>query len=669
MATQADIDALSDKLCTTKPLSWVVADCPVVAFFQNTSTSDLDSLGQPLDRNGCGDLLRLWIGMNEDTHELFVALTIRIRVSPVRKKTRRQGRLMFMVVPSNALRLQTAVIAYNDLGNKISQQLFDMPNDTQSAQSGLLHLSFGLDHDTSDVIMPAFQCKSNVMPQAMTLLRKLKTLSEASSFQLYTNPDASRQAAFQHVSNILLDDHPVITVPINLKGFYPGGRSACKNMWADQGWLEDGNKEIRDRDSELENNQKEIHIPLDPQPPPPYEPNNVPNHVPASPDRRESPSLPRSIVSVSEQALPATAPPSDDTPVWSVSQLHSQRLCTNELQAASPRRDKEFGRVRHPSPSTPETSLSSNYTATFLSGFPSQSPLPQIRQRLSAQIRAVATDSSFPSVQVAASSVDERALNDDNAQVNSPSGIVGCVPDSASRKRHSSYSLEAGASNITKRRTPSRPHQSHQPLLFNDLQDGYSPTIPDDISYHDGDTSHATKDNDIAADHKDQLTPWLERAWHHCPTAHYLFVTELLSYGSALSGNHSQEEIANCHVNCTVAIIAHCTRQKLVEELNYADSNCGVDAETKALVRWLYLLRPGADMELLSSLLKLSILGQRSTLVPRPGEEYDALTASFRRQKAEIVSQACIKYGAELLQRGSSKLISTMLREEGTAQV
>ncbi|KAG9857322.1 hypothetical protein KCU98_g1567, partial [Aureobasidium melanogenum] len=634
MATQADIDALSDKLSTARPLSWVIADCPVVALFKNHSAEGLGSLGQPLDRNGCGDLLRLWVGINEDADELFVTLTIRIRVSPVRKKTRRQGRLMFMVVPCNALQLQSAVVDYNDLGNKLSQYLFDMPSDTQSAKSKLLNISFDLGPHTSDVIMPAFQCRSNVMPQAMTLLRKLKSLSETSSFQLYTNLDESRLVAVQRVSNMLLNGHPIITPSLDTKGFYPGGRSACKNMWADQGWLEAGDKDTPGKESEVEKNQKELHIPFDPQPPPPYEPNSVPNHVPASPGPCGSPSLPRTTVNVSEQGLPATAPPNDSTPVRSVSQHHPQQLRAAKSDIAPPGVDRAFSRARNSPPSTSETSLSSDYTSTFLSGFPSQSPLPQIRDRLAAQIRAVATSSPFPSVQVAVSSAAERALDNDNVstRVNTPTRIVDCVPDSTSRKRQPSYSL--GANDITKRPTLSR--QNHQLLLFDDLQAGFSPTIPDTISCYNEDTTHPVMKDSVSTDQKDQLMYWLNHAWHYCPTAHYLFVTELLSYGSALSSNRSQDEIATCHVNCTVALISHCTKRMLTEELNYAGPVCEVDAETRTLARWLYVLRPGVDMELFSSLLRLSVLSQRLLLVSRTSEHHDALAASFRRQKAEI---------------------------------
>jgi hypothetical protein len=254
MATQADIDALTDKLSTTGPLSWVVTDCPVVALFKNTQTQDLDSLGQPLDRNGCGDLLRLWVGMNQDSRELFVTLTIRVRVSPVRKKTRRQGRLMFLILPSGSLRLRSSVVSYSHLDQVLSQHLFDVPSDTQSAKCELLKMFIDLGPCTSDVIMPEYQCRSNVVPQAMLLLQKLKSLSEAPSFQLYTNQEASREAAIQHVSNILLEGSSMITPSVDLRGFYPGGRSACKNMWSDQGWLEAGHKDVPARENPVEMN-------------------------------------------------------------------------------------------------------------------------------------------------------------------------------------------------------------------------------------------------------------------------------------------------------------------------------------------------------------------------------------------------------------------------------
>lgn len=667
MATQADIDALADKLRTTSPLLWIVKDCPVVALFKSNRTEDLDSLGQPLDRNGCGDLLRLWIGMNQDTRQLFVTLTIRIRVSPVRKKTRRQGRLMFLVVPSTSLQLRSSVVDYIDLDKQLSQCLFDMPSDTQSAKCELLQISIDLGPHVSDVIMPEYQCRSNVSPQAMALLRKLKSLSEASSFQLYTNQEASKQAAIEHVSNILLDGPSLITPSIDLQGFYPGGRSACKNMWSDQGWLEAEDSKLAGKESPVQSNQKESSNLFEPQPPPPYEPDIVPNHAstPTSADRL--PSLPPTITPVCQQGLsdlPATAFLGNNTPDRPLDTFG--RVYTNPNEFTPTGIDHLSGRVPQPSPSTPEASLSSGYTATFLSGFPSQSSLRKIRE--AAQSKALSVKSPGLSVQVTASSVGDRALHDDHTstRANTPSDTLSHVPDSTTRKRLSSSSIEEDAGNTSKRQT--LVHQSQQTILINNARADFSPTIPDTVSYLE-DRSLVPTNALGSSEPGDQLSQWLSKAWQFCATAHYLFITELLSYGNALAGSSSQDQIVSCHVGCTLALLVHCTKQKLAEESDSMNTDCTIDTELRALLRWLHVLQPGADMDLFPELLQLSVLSHRLLYGFQTKKNYDLLATRFQQQKAKIVSQACMRYGAKLLQNSPSNTVSMMLREVQRSQI
>lgn len=669
MATQADIDALTDKLSTTGPLSWVITDCPVVALFKNAQTHDLDSLGQPLDRNGCGDLLRLWVGMNWDTRELFVTLTIRIRVSPVRKKTRRQGRLMFLILPSSSLRLRSSVVSYSHLDQVLSQHLFDVPSDTQSAKCELLKMSIDLGPYTSDVIMPEYQCRSNVVPQAMLLLQKLKSLSEAPSFQLYTNQEASREAAIQHVSNILLEGSSMITPSVNIRGFYPGGRSACKNMWLDQGWLEAGHKDVSAKENPVEMNQKELHsLSKHQPPPPPYDPNGVSDHalVPMAPGADGLLSLPPTIAPVSQHellSLPATAPLTNSASACPALSNEYQQPCGDETELMSTEISASSARVPHTSPSTPEASLSSGYTATFLSGFPSQSPLHRIRENLAAQTRGVPTESGDAFVQVAASSIGDRTSQNGNSstRANTPS-TLGHVPDSTNRKRLLSHSLQEDTNQISKRQALFQ--QRSQTLFINGLRADFSPTVPDTIFPYEGDKVNTSMEGGYGSGRGSQLSQWLFQAWHHCSTAHCLFITELLSYGAALSRNASDDQIAACHLDCTLALLAHCTEQRRTEESDRCSTDCMADAEVRALVKWLYILRPGADMDLFSSLTQLSLLSQQSLSVSRTGKDYPSFVAKFRRQKAEVVSQACIRYGAGLLQIDSSDLASRMLREE-----
>jgi len=670
MATQADIDGLASKLMTSAPLSWVVADCPVVAVYDNKIIQESEFLGQPLDRNGCGDILRLWIGSNQVTREMLVTLTIRIRASPVRKKTRRQGRLMFLIVPVESLRLHSTCIDYSSI-KMLPQCPLDVPNDVKSAKTQLLHMSLDLGSTNSDVIMPEYQCRPNVMPQAMVLLRKLKLLSESSSFQLYTNQDGAIQAALQNVSTMLAGSASITTPSVVLTGFYPGGRSACRNLWHEQGWfeLEDTNHNDQKRIEASGTNHKEIIKSHDPQPPPPYEFDDVLPPKFASSRQADEPHLPPTASFSPEQRtsdLPHTAPFSPHLPpagapptVCAADQL-ARPLAVAHPSAGSSQIFAPSSRLHH---STPEPSLSPNYSATFLSGVPSASPLRKISNILENQSGAVTRDGSCLSVQVAASICD-RAFSDVDfsTRANTPSG-TDRVPDSLTRKRLPSHSSEEGPTSPAKRLATAT--ATPRPLLFNGLNAELSPTVADTISFHDEQAVRELANNDNNTAASNQMSQWLMVAWNYCPTAHYLFIAELLKYGAAISSNQA-EELATCHVNCTSALLAHCTVQRLaVEQTDAAAApNSMISDETKALLRWLYILRPGADMEVFDALLQLSTLEQR-LLHTSTKEERSLFTNSYKQHKANIVSQACTTLGQEMLQENDEQNISAnMLREE-----
>ncbi|THX81121.1 hypothetical protein D6D04_04234 [Aureobasidium pullulans] len=670
MATQADIDGLASKLMTSAPLSWVVADCPVVAVYDNKIIQESEFLGQPLDRNGCGDILRLWIGSNQVTREMLVTLTIRIRASPVRKKTRRQGRLMFLIVPVESLRLHSSCIDYSSI-KMLPQCPLDVPNDVKSAKTQLLHMSLDLGSTNSDVIMPEYQCRPNVMPQAMVLLRKLKLLSESSSFQLYTNQDGAIQAALQNVSTMLAGSASITTPSVVLTGFYPGGRSACRNLWHEQGWfeLEDTNHNDQKRIEASGTNHKETIKSHDPQPPPPYEFDDVLPPKFASSREADEPHLPPTASFSPEQRtsdLPHTAPFSPHLPpagapptVCAADQL-ARPLAVAHPSAGSSQIFAPSSRLHH---STPEPSLSPNYSATFLSGFPSASPLRKISNVLEDQRGTVTRDGSCLSVQVAASICD-RAFSDGDfsTRANTPSG-TDRVPDSLTRKRLPSYPSEEGLTSPAKRLATAT--ATPRSLLLNGLNAGLSPTVADTISIHDEQVvCELASDNNTTAT-SDQMSQWLMVAWDYCPTAHYLFIAELLKYGAATSSNQV-EEVATCHVNCTLALLAHCTVQRLaVEQIDAAaGSHSIISDETKALLRWLYILRPSADMEVFEALLQLSISEHR-LLHASTEEEHSSLADSYKQHKANIIGQACTTLGQEMLHKNDEQNISTnMLREE-----
>jgi hypothetical protein len=192
-----------------------------------------------------------------------------------------------------------------------------------------------------------------------------------------------------------------------------------------------------------------------------------------------------------------------------------------------------------------------------------------------------------------------------------------------------------------------------------------SPTVADTIPIHAEQVVRELANNDDNTAAGNQMSQWLMVAWNYCPTAHYIFIAELLKYGSAISNNQA-EDLATCHVNCTSALLAHCTVQRLaVEQTDAAAApNSTISDETKALLRWLYILRPGADMKLFDSLLQLSI-SEHQLLHASTKEEHSLFTNSYKQYKAIIVSQACTTLGQETLEKNDEeKTSANMLREE-----
>ena len=108
MTTEIQIEGLTLKLKMDSALPLIVKDQSVVAIFEDPTTKKKDSLGQVSDRNGCSDILRLSIGVNQKPSRLFITLAIWIRTGRVRNKNKSKGRLMFLVVPAESLALETA---------------------------------------------------------------------------------------------------------------------------------------------------------------------------------------------------------------------------------------------------------------------------------------------------------------------------------------------------------------------------------------------------------------------------------------------------------------------------------------------------------------------------------------------------------------------------------
>lgn len=180
--------------------------------------------------------------MSRKTEELLVLLTQSIEL----KKKSHKARRMFLVVPAESLTLSTSAAGFQRLAlDHVPEQLFERPSDGPSTHSnGFMHINFALDPSRkSIVIMPAQARENLAQGTALSLLNRLKSLSEASTFDIYFKFNAYTQ---QKLLNLAGDTkHGCIhfdsyTTPIfNTKAMYSGNRDGVFDQWQAQGWQPD----------------------------------------------------------------------------------------------------------------------------------------------------------------------------------------------------------------------------------------------------------------------------------------------------------------------------------------------------------------------------------------------------------------------------------------------
>ena len=320
---------------------------------------------------------------------------------------------------------------------------------------------------------------------------------------------------------------------------------------------------------------------------------------------------------------------------------------------------------------------SSDYIGTFLSGFsscPNSAPVVPLghgeskssidrsaQERTRSSLRMSSKDPSAR-VQIPATSPRYAATT----FVNCLGDIVSPIPDSLTRKRRLSQSRSNEMA-----RPATRPFSMDGVLGFCSLTmhepcNILSNTVADSLSY----SHRLTEPDQDTADH-DQcsvsqkaslLSLWLLGAWEQCPVAHHVLAVELLELATAINHSICEEDVTTCRVACTLALLDHCTREGSTD-----CSHAGPEIERnftiglRTLTAWLYKIHPMADMEFFSSLTQLSLLVKQLQVGSLPNNEYRDLLYSYKQQKAEVVSQVCLRYSDELLQRGSEAVISNML--------
>lgn len=625
-----DMEELTSKFGSNGPLEWVVNGLPVVALFKDPLAHESESLGQPLNRNGGADL-QLWIRCNQDTRELLVVLSIYIKLSPnrkkpaqARKKALQKGRLMVYIIPAESLTLRSECLDYQSLEN-LPEHLCDMPNDAESGKCQLLRLSFDIGCIKRDVVMPKYERATRAQPQSLSLLRKLKTVSESSRFDLYTNHDNATQDAAARVCTMLVNTN-MTTPPVDITKLYPGGRSGCVNDWEMNGWSEKEPSRRIAADEVIDNNIREAPSPSAGEgPPPPYE-------IPRPPSTARSGLPPLFLSAIAPAGLPATLPslpstaaaPSPPVPAGSLvrssppQSAYQRASVPTTVSTSGPSvvdgipptmslgSSRIFSSVPPLPPSTPEQTLSPDYSATFLSG-PTNNP-----------------------------STHGLVLDSPTRKRNLPPSSKNA--DNSPKRVANQTSGSQGTSGVQHQRALSNPEIVPSPTIA----DNSSCLLPNTAGVVDTNT-HSTPGI---------ISLWLRKAWAFSPNAHYIFVTPLLHLAAAIRGGNTQA-IAVHRVACTIALLAHCTNTHLAGQPADAVADAVVDADVKALVEWLYALHPGADMECFGDLVQLAV--SRRVLGARE---------AYMQLKADIVAKACVNLGKEvsLQERGVNAAAVRMQR-------
>lgn len=229
------IRLLEPQLSPRGNLKWLVHEHPVVALFSKSgrleyTDTDRDFLGQTYRHDG--DLgLMLSIAHDEENNKLLLFLSQKIVVS------RRKPRILYMFVPIESLGVENADPAFWIMtGGIVPLRPIDNPEDVRVEQSSrLLRTTFSL-AGRSWVLMPNQPHLGRLADESMSVIRKLKSLSEASRFDLFAAFDPSVQQGLLRVKT-LLTEATVTDFNVNHYRFYPGGRSAVVGAWSFQGWL------------------------------------------------------------------------------------------------------------------------------------------------------------------------------------------------------------------------------------------------------------------------------------------------------------------------------------------------------------------------------------------------------------------------------------------------
>jgi hypothetical protein len=634
MSLPKDIQLLHQSVVGCPHLKWIVSGKPVVALFPSLgqaryTDSDRCFLGKPSADESFRNNLRLWIGVDEESNKLLVTLTQRIRMTRVKKH-----RLFFLCLPTDSLKLDVddpAMWLLSD--HTVPKELLKdvAKKQPQGQKSRLLRMGFKIEKNKSWVIMPQYPSTGKLSSDAASTLRKLKTLSEAAAFDLFTSHDSWIQQALLKAEGLLKEKDGISCPTIQYSRFYPEGRAATTGCWELQG-LHDASD-----DTEEDNNYAKSRLlkrKRDHAAPPPYVTKLSVPRVGLGPGdpvignrcRQKSPTLPLAIdAHTITHAADVSLEYADTSEI-------DDRLLGYVMRSSSPEARAIAERVE---PSS-VNATSPVYVEVHPTACGRQSS--HRRKYVSMTARDIVSSATLATPFV----FSDKYLP--------ASAFVPSTPDAHGLS--STHPHDADTSTACVPETPVNVAASHVPpaIATNSIRCIPAQQVP-----------HVLCSQNVVA--------WLVELWKRWPYAHYTCITQLLLIGGALDNMN----VDSYHVARARTLATLIDNQTTTQSAHLAakpdwphTSNDLVEDEIFELISWLTILDPDGDMIFCGQLNELAVIKKMTQGTAGPEREgtksYHDTSSLFTRSKAQIVLSACTRFGGTVLDQ--DKFIACKMRSE-----
>jgi hypothetical protein len=634
MSVPKDIQLLHRSVVGCPHLKWIVSGKPVVALFPSLgqaryTDSDRCFLGKPSADESFRNSLRLWIGFDEESNKLLVTLTQRIRMTRVKKH-----RLFFLCLPTDSLKLDVDDPAMWLLSDHTvpKELLKDVARkQPQGQKSRLLRLGFKIETNKSWVIMPQYPSTGKLSSDAASTLRKLKTLSEASAFDLFTSHDSWIQQALLKAECLLKKKDGISCPKIQYSRFYPEGRAATTGCWELQG-LHDASD-----DTEEDNNYAKSRLlkrKRDHAAPPPYETEPFAPRIGLGPEgpvienrcRQKGPTLPLTIDT--HTITHAT----DVSLEYANTSEIDDRLLGYVMRSSSPEAHAIVERV--------EPSSVNATGPVYVEARPTACGRHSShrRQCVSVTARDVVSSATLATPFV----FSDKCLP--------ASAFVPSTPDAHGLS--STHPHDADISTSCVPETPVNVAASHvsPAIATNSIRCIPTQQVPLVLC-------------------SQNVVAWLVELWKRWPYAHYTCITQLLLIGGALDNmNVDSYHVARARTLATLLDNQTTTQSaQLAARPDWPHtSNDLIEDEIFELISWLTILDPDGDMIFCGQLNELAVIKkmtQGAAGSEREGiKSYHDTSSLFKRSKARIVLSACTRFGGTVLDQ--DKFIACKMRSE-----